>query len=231
MYLTCANDPESETNNETTPRRDFGLARDRRSNPSRRTAEATARGRRRTSTAAEAGMPPGTPAEQVKTLIGQWDAGYAEFLKRFQAAKSGDEQEKMMPLRQDANDYAAVLIQVAERHPKDPAAFDALIWIVTNGRPSSLGKQSPFAKAITILTRDYILDPRIGPLCRALSVDEFDPESIPSLRDLMAKNPSKSVQALAHYARAVIGSAGFVRRILRHQSHARASRWLGKRLR
>jgi hypothetical protein len=156
-------------------------------------------------------LPPGSPAEQVKALIGQWDGAYAEFLKRFQAAKSDEEQEKVMPLREDANDYAALLIQVAERHPKDPAAFDALIWIVTNGRPSSLGKDSPFAKAKITLARDYLLDPRIRPLCRALWVDEFDPGSIRTLRDLLAKNPSKSVQANAAFslARILHRRAGF----------------------
>jgi hypothetical protein len=156
-------------------------------------------------------LPPGKPAEQVKTLIGQWDAAYAEFLKRFQAAKSDDEQEKVMPLRHDANDYAELLIQVAEGNPKDPAAFDALIWIVTYGRPSSLGKDSPFAKAKTTLARDYLLDPRIRPLCRALWVDEFDPASVRTLRDLMVKNPSKSVQAMAAFslARILHRRAGF----------------------
>jgi hypothetical protein len=76
-----------------------------------------------------------------------------------------------------------------------------MIWVVTNGRPSSaLGKDSPFAKAKTTLARDYLTDPRIGPLCRALRIEEFDPATVGTLRDMLAKNPSKQVQARAAFA-------------------------------
>jgi hypothetical protein len=61
------------------------------------------------------------------------------------------------------------------------------------------------------LARDHLLDPRIGPLCRALWVEEFDPATVGALRDMMARNPNKSVQARAAFtlARVLHRRAGF----------------------
>jgi hypothetical protein len=156
-------------------------------------------------------LPPGTPAEQVKALIGQFDAAAAEFRKRFDAAKTDEEQEKLLVLFPDPNDYAALLAEVAEKHPNDPAAFDAWLWAVKNGRPLPGGKEGAFAKAKRILARDYLMDPRVGPITRALWIDEFDPATVGTLRDMMAKNPSKSVQAQAAFtlARVLHRRAGF----------------------
>jgi hypothetical protein len=145
-------------------------------------------------------LPPGPPAEQVKALIGQYDAASAEFRKRYQAAKSDEEQQKLLVLLTDPNDYAALLMQVAERNPKDPAAFDAMLWVVKYGRPSPRGKDSPFAKAKTTLARDHLMDPRIGPLCRALRYAEFDPAAAGILREVLAKNPSKQARAQAAFS-------------------------------
>lgn len=146
--------------------------------------------------------PPGTPAEQVKALVGQFDAAYAEFRKRYKAAKSDEEKEKLMEAYPDGEAYAAVLLEVAEKHPKDPAAFDALLWAVQHAR--RLHTDPVFAKARDALARDYLTDPRIGPFCRTLQGAQFDPTGPATLRDVLTKNPSKQAQAAAAYALAKV---------------------------
>jgi hypothetical protein len=144
-------------------------------------------------------MPPGTPAEQVKTLIGQYDAAMAEFRKRYEAAKSDEEQEKLWVLRPDADDYAELLVQIAEKNPKDPTAFDALVWAGRYGTTSPRKIGSPYNRAKPILARDYLTDPRIGPFCWALRYESFDPKVFGYLRTVQAKNPTKSAQAVAAF--------------------------------
>jgi HEAT repeat protein len=147
-------------------------------------------------------MPPGTPAEQVKTLIGQYDAASADFRKRYEAAKSDEEREKVFEWYPDNEAYAAVVLSVAEQHPKDPAAFDALLWAVKHAR--QFHADPVFIKARDTLARDYLTDPRIGPFCQALRRAQLDPTAPAILRDVLAKNPSKPAQAEAAYALAKV---------------------------
>jgi hypothetical protein len=148
-------------------------------------------------------LPPGTPAEQVKALISQYAAAAADFRKRYKAAKSDEEKEKVVESSYpDRERYAAILLEMAQKHPKDPAAFDALLWAVGHARP--FYADPVFAKARDALARDYLTDPRIGPLCQALRRSQFDPTRLSILRDVLAKNPNKQSQAEAAYALAKV---------------------------
>jgi hypothetical protein len=97
-------------------------------------------------------LPPGTPAEQVKALIGKYDAAFADFRQRYKAAKSDAERDKLMDAYPDREAYAAVLLEVAEKHPNDPAAFDALVWAVAHAR--AIHTDPVFTKARDALVRD-----------------------------------------------------------------------------
>jgi len=66
------------------------------------------------------------------------------------------------------------LVELAESHPKDPLAIDALIqavWQVnTNPWPVEVAGQDPVAaKALTLLERDHLQSDRLGPLCQRIS--------------------------------------------------------------
>lgn len=132
-------------------------------------------------------LPKGTPAEQVKELIGEHEKARAAFRKLFEAAKTEEEQEKLESLFPDPQPYAELLLQIAEKNPKDAAAVDALVWACRNGRS---------AKAKAILMRDHLLHPRIGPLCLELRHEE-DAASLAALRKVIGENPSKEAQAHA----------------------------------
>lgn len=66
------------------------------------------------------------------------------------------------------------LVELAESHPKDPLAIDALIqavWQVnTNPWPVEVAGQDPVAaKALALLERDHLQSDRLGPLCQRIS--------------------------------------------------------------
>src|SRR5262249_46160352 len=100
-------------------------------------------------------LPKGTPAEQVKELIAQHEKAAAAFRKLYEAAKTEEEQDKLEALYPDERPYADLLLQIAEKYPSEPAAVDGLIWAYRHGRS---------VKAKTILIRDHLLSPKIGPL-------------------------------------------------------------------
>jgi hypothetical protein len=132
-------------------------------------------------------LPKGTPAEQVKDLIARHEEATAAFRNLFKAAKTEEEQEKLESLFPDPRPYAELLVQIAEKNPKDPAAVDALVWAYRNDRS---------AKAKAILLRDHLLHPKIGPLCLALRYDS-DAGTLSALRKVLAENPSKEAQTHA----------------------------------
>ena len=60
-------------------------------------------------------LPKGTPAEQVKALIRQYDEAAADFTKRYKTAVTEAEQEKLFELYfPTPDDYAILLVQIAD---------------------------------------------------------------------------------------------------------------------
>lgn len=143
-------------------------------------------------------LPPGTSAEQVRTLIQQYETAMTAFRKLYQAAKTEKEQEKLEALCPDAQPYADLLVQIAEKNRNDAAEVDALIWAFRN---------SSSAKAKAILMRDHLLAPQIGPLCLQLRHDLGDANATSALRKVLAHNPSKAAQAQAALALALLERA------------------------
>jgi hypothetical protein len=140
-------------------------------------------------------LPKGTPAEQVRALITQHASAMAVFRKLMEAAKTDEELEKLEPLFPDPRPYATLLVQIAEKTPKDAAAVDALIWAVRQGRSD---------KAKEILLRDHLLHTKIGPLCLELRHGLGDAGAVKTLRRVLTDNPAKEAQAHAAVALALL---------------------------
>src|SRR5437879_4891406 len=62
----------------------------------------------------------GTPAEQVRALARQFDDAIAAVRPRLEAAATEADQLKLLPLVPNPTAYAALFVQVAEKHPDDP---------------------------------------------------------------------------------------------------------------
>jgi peroxiredoxin len=144
-------------------------------------------------------LPQGTPAEQVEALIKQHEQAMANLRKLAEAAKTEEEEEKLFAFFPDPDHYAALLLQIAQEHPSDTAAVDALIWVVRNTHSRPNQADSPYAKARAMLVRDHLASPKIGPFCRSLMYAEYDPEAVSLLRQVLEKHGDKQVQAQAAF--------------------------------
>jgi len=147
--------------------------------------------------ATEAGGKPATPAEQYKILRKESDrassSGFpltdAERLKFVGAAYK--------------HRYALAqrFLKLAEKHPNDPIALDALmqaVWQV-NGTPwpvELVGEDTARARAFELIQRDHIESDKLGPLCQRVSYG-FCKEYETFLSAVLAKNPHREVQATA----------------------------------
>jgi hypothetical protein len=152
-----------------------------------------------------AGKP--TPAaEQYQALVKAHQEAIQAYSEALGKAKTYEERLKVFDENYPKPEkLAPKFLELAERHPQDPAALDALIWIVTNNIRSPV--RSPArAKAVAILIRDHARSEKLGQVCPNLA-NGYDEESAVLLKAILEKNPSKEVQAEAclalgqHYGR------------------------------
>src|SRR5262249_290342 len=83
-----------------------------------------------------------TPKEQFDALVREFNEAQATGRTALAEAK-GDERQKLALKGQNlGTEFADKFYKLAEEHPKDPVASEALFWIMQNGAGSSV-----FAKA------------------------------------------------------------------------------------
>lgn len=142
---------------------------------------------------------PGTPAEQYKKL-----------LKEHQLTGSGrvmsDEERVKFVGRayQRRYELGVKLVDLAEKYPNDPIAFEALVqavWQVnTTPWPVELvGTDPARPRAFAHLQRDHIRSDKLGLLCQRVSYG-FCKEYGTVLRAVLESNPHREVLAHAHLA-------------------------------
>jgi hypothetical protein len=105
---------------------------------------------------------PATPAEQYQALLKE-SQNAPDDLSR---AKTAEERKQVvarlgtLPLR---------FLELAEKHPKDPVALDALIQAISllNGTAFPAGgKDRTGDRALALLRRDHVHSDRLGPVCQ-----------------------------------------------------------------
>ncbi|HTK78083.1 MAG TPA: TlpA disulfide reductase family protein, partial [Gemmataceae bacterium] len=100
---------------------------------------------------AEAKTAPKAPAEELGEITSQFNKDFTEAVTAFRTAKDDKSREeaknKAFKLPET---YAAKMIAFAEKHPNDPTAVDALMWVCVV--PSSRGL--PIAQKTLMLVRD-----------------------------------------------------------------------------
>lgn len=98
-------------------------------------------------------------------------------------------------------EMAPKFLKLAEKHPNDPIALEALtqaVWQV-NTTPwpvEMVGEDPARPKAFELIRRDHIHSEKLGPLCLRVSYG-FASEYETFLRAVVEKNPHKPVQAAA----------------------------------
>ena len=161
--------------------------------------------------AVEAQEKPATPAEQFKTMA-------EEFFNLTQvvAFKAKNDEERNEAVGR-VDKLRLRLLDLAERHSRDPIALDALvqvvkleIWLEDNTAHRGDGKNSPQVQAFTRLLRDHVRSDRLGEACRMAHYG-FHRECETFLRTVLEKNPHKDIQAVACLRLAQFLSARFQR--------------------
>lgn len=140
---------------------------------------------------------PVTPAEQYKTLREAYDnASTSDVL-----LTDAERLQFIGRVYAHRNALAQKFLTLAEEHPDDPIALDALIqaaWQVnTTPWPVELvGEDTARAKVFELIQRDHIRSDRLGPLCERVSRG-FSREYEAFLRAAAEANPHKGIRAAA----------------------------------
>jgi hypothetical protein len=137
------------------------------------------------------------PAERYKALLKEHQDAIDIFSKAYFAAKTDEERKKVITEKSPPLDRLVPrCLTLAEEHPNDPVAVDALIWVVANTSDSDGGKDRPRAKALARLLGDHVRSEKLAQVCQRMTRD-FRKESETFLRTVLEKSPHKEVQGPA----------------------------------
>ena len=142
------------------------------------------------------GTPP-TPAEQYQALRKEYDRAGSSGVPLTDAQRL----DFVGRVYKHRFAVAANSLELAEKHPNDPVALDALqlaVWQV-NTTPwpvAMVGDDAARPRAFQILQRDHVRSDKLGPLCQRISYG-YCAEYEPFLRAVLAANPHETVRATA----------------------------------
>jgi thiol-disulfide isomerase/thioredoxin len=157
--------------------------------------------------------PAGT--EAFETLKKEYEAAtkaYSdEFKKEYEAAKkAGTEKTFKFAGESPGPTFAPRFLAIAENDPEGPSAFDALRMTLTTIRGPKSASET-WSKAITLLKDSHVTNPGMKRMVVFLAMTG-DPDGEKLVRDVIAKNPdrqiqAKAIQALADARESAIGFA------------------------
>jgi thiol-disulfide isomerase/thioredoxin len=141
-----------------------------------------------------------TDAAALESLTKEFVAAQPQFVAKVKASAEAAKKNGSPPKPVGFDDgpgpeFAPRFLQIAEKNLDGPVGFQALVGALnTSGGPASTA--GVWAKAMTMLKAHYANKPEIKPLLRPLgSSNDEDAENL--LREVMAKNPDRKLQALA----------------------------------
>jgi peroxiredoxin len=167
--------------------------------------------------AACAGARPGpSPAERLQTLVSGYEAGRQAFLRvtgggdRLKTSKEVYEKAGAAAAR-EADRCAAGCLELAEQHPADPAALDALLWVLRNratgapALPQNARLVRDCRRAFALLRRDHLASERLAEACRVRGINAMSqgqgtsagPGGVSFLEEVLARSPHRAVRGLA----------------------------------
>jgi hypothetical protein len=144
-----------------------------------------------------------TPAQLYQALDKEYRKATEEYPKALAKAKTREEARKVFEEKFPwPEPFAPRFLELAEKNPKDPAAVDALVWIVTHGRMNrDQQSKSIRSKAFQILLRDHVQSEKLTALYPALgnirAGHAQDKDSQQLLHAVLEKNKHRRAQALA----------------------------------
>src|SRR5262245_57111949 len=140
------------------------------------------------------------PQEQYQALAKE----YADAMKAYRETREqADTEEVKQKVFQEKYpqpiQYAPRFLDLAEKNSRDPAALDALSWVLEHTVRTYGSTPGPRARAAEMLLRDHVQSDRIGRVCQNLANGD-QKESTLLLRGILEKNPHREVRAEAAMA-------------------------------
>ena len=137
---------------------------------------------------------PLTPAEEYKAVVADFNKANKEFSEAYQKAKTDEERNKAFEDKYPKIDkFCERMMELAKKNPKDGAAIDALVWVVTH-------RGSQVDDAVDLFIKDHIESPKLDVMSLGYSQSARTEKQ---LRTLNEKSPHKDVQGKACYALAM----------------------------
>lgn len=137
-----------------------------------------------------------TPKSRFDALVEEFEAVEQGLSKAQEAASSDEERGKLSEAAEPKLERVLVrFVELAQKYPRDPVAVDAVTQVIGYHNQSE-AKSTSSKKLLDLLTRYHVTSDRLGPLCEMLTRD-YNKQSDVLLRAVLAKNPSKSIQAEA----------------------------------
>ena len=168
--------------------------------------------------------PPGAPSAKAGSLRARLEVIQRRSSRRptgsscavYLKATTDDERRKAVESRPDAKKYVARMMELAESAPDDPAAVDALVWVVRFG-----GQTKEADRAIERLARDHAQDPKVTQI-GGTPANSMSPAAERLLRAIAEKSPDRAVQKRAAFAlaRLLNNEADLVRRVKQNKRFA-----------
>jgi hypothetical protein len=140
-----------------------------------------------------------TPAEQFASLRARYE--------RVPSGSVTSNEERLQHIGRvfrHRNEVARQLVDLAEQHPKEPVALDALLLAVwqVNTTPWPLaiaGEDAARPRAFELLQRDHWRSDKLGPLCQRIAFG-FCHEYEAFLRAILDASPHRDVRAQACFS-------------------------------
>jgi hypothetical protein len=143
---------------------------------------------------------PAPPSQQLEALKKELQRAQAKLSQAYENAKTDQQRQQ---LRNEDNKqikaYARGALELAQKYPKDPAAVDALSWIIGGGL-GWLGAGTEIETAFDVLQKDYIASDKLQRVCDiAFVYDSVSTKPEPFLRAVLKNNPHRAIQGHACY--------------------------------
>lgn len=159
---------------------------------------------------------PAAPAEQLEALKKKVETVRTEYSQAFEKAKTDKERQELRDKEnKQIHACARRALELAQQHPKDLAAVDALSWIITGG----LGYQSAGAEietALDMLRTEHVASDKLRRVCAmAFVYDSVSTKPEKLLRAVVEKNPHRAIQGQACFslARTLRRQASWAKRL------------------
>jgi thiol-disulfide isomerase/thioredoxin len=143
---------------------------------------------------------PASPQERLEALKRESDQIYGRMEARRARAKGDAEKEAAVDAYFKAmRGLAGRALAIVDEDPKDPAALDAVLWVIQEDWGGRLGQQADLpGKAYDLLARRWITSERLAPVCYyAAGRSIACPEVVHFLREAKEKSPSPLVRGVA----------------------------------